>query len=130
MGYKMKKALLIGILLVVVCVYFGLVNTQALKAWDGHIYGDVTYPYPWEHYYQDTARILNSDFSWTEFWDFISSNEPNTYSIWNDLESDYYRLRIYANDCEKQSISPTFYYLEGSEVRKDGVACVDGTPEK
>lgn len=130
MGYKMKKTILIGILLVVVSVYFGLAKTQPVKALDGHIYGDVTYPFPWEHDKYDTARILYSDFSWTEFYDFISEQDPHTYSIWNDLESDAYRLRIYANDCEKQSISPTFYYLEGSEVRKDGVACADANPEK
>jgi len=126
----MKKAILTGILLVVISAYFGLAKTQPVKAWDGHIYGDVTYPFPWEHHENDTARILYSDFTWTEFWTFISPNEPNSYSIWNDLESDDYRLRIYAYDCEKQSISPTFYYVEGSEVRKDGVACADANPEK
>jgi len=126
----MKKTLLIAILLVVVSVYFGLAKTQPVKAWDGHIYGEVTYQFPWEHNYKDTARILNSDYSWTEFWAFIPPTVPYSYSIWNDLESGSYRLRIYGNDCQKQTISGTFPYVEGTERRVDGIACADGTPDK
>jgi len=126
----MKKAILIGILLVVVSVYFGLAKTQPVRAWDGHIYGDVTYVFSWEHHEYDTARILNSDYSWTEFWTFIPPSEPYSYSIWNDLESGFYRLRIWANDCERQTISGTFPYLEGTERRVNGIACAHGTPDK
>jgi len=124
----MKKALLVGILLVLASVYLGVLNPQAAKA-QGVIWGYATYPPPWHWIKYDNVRVLNLDFSPTPYWDNICGAEPHQYWIVNGLPSNVYRLRVKAYDCNKTTMYGPFYYEEDSMLQYDVTTCIDWTPD-